>query len=748
MYEHKCIANLLLSGNIKLILHFCILTGMRKRLITYLTGILFFTSIQADEGMWLLPLIKDLNIDRMQEMGLELEADDIYSLDKPSLKDVIGALDYGGCTAEIISSEGLIITNHHCGEDEIQSHSSPEHDYLTNGFWAMTREEELPNPGKTISFIVSMEDVTDRILGMVHLEMTEAEREAEVEKSSEVLIAEALEGTHYEADVIPFYEGEEYYLVVMETFKDVRLVGAPPESIGSFGGDTDNWEWPRHNADFCLMRIYTGPDGSPAEYAPENIPYQPDQWLPISLSGYEEHDFSMVIGFPGQTDRFATSSDIREIKEIENRNRIKIRKKALDIMMEDMKESDRVRIQYTAKHSRMSNYYKYSIGQNLAFEKLDVIENRKLQEEQFTQWVSGDATREETYGDVLTEINSVLSERTMMENALSYLEEMFLLHKAVEVFDFATVAFPFFFQELGYANEEQEISVLSKKMEKRGADFFRNYNPQTDKKIASAMMHSYAQDVEPLYYPGLFSTIHGDFNGDIDKYIDFLYRKSVFTDPARFKKFTKKPKFKKLLKDPVFMGSFSMYQTYQQILDEYEELDDRYFPARRNYVNALREMYPDSLFYPDANSSLRLSYGTICDLLARDAVSYDYYTTLAGVLEKEDAGSREFQVPEKLKQLFQEKNYGPYIRDNTMIVCFLTNLDTTGGNSGSPVLNARGELIGLNFDGNWESMSGDIVYEPAVQRSICVDIRYVLFIIDKFAGAGHLIQEMEINDQR
>jgi len=721
---------------------------MRKCLITYLIGLLFFSSIQADEGMWLLPLIKDLNIDRMQEMGLELEAEDIYSLDNPSLKDVIGSLDYGGCTAEIISSEGLIITNHHCGVDEIQYHSAPEHDYLTNGFWAMSMEEELPNPGKTISFVIRMENVTERILGMVHLEMTEAEREVEIDKSSETLIAEAVEGTHYEAVVIPLYEGEEYSLVIMETFKDVRLVGAPPESIGRFGGDQDNWEWPRHNADFCLMRIYTGPDGTPAEFAPENIPYKPAQWLPISLAGYEEDDFSMVLGFPGRTNRYATSSGIKEIKEIENKNRIKIRKKALDLMMEDMKESDRVRIQYTAKYSRLSNYYKYSIGQNLSFNKLDVIEKRKSQEDHFTQWISGNEYKEEAFGDVLTEINSVISERTMMENALSYLEEMFLLHKAVEVFDFATVAFPFFFQELGYASEQQEINVLRKRMENRGKDFFRNYNPQTDKKIASAMMQTYAQDVEPLYYPGLFSTIHGEFDGDVFKYIDNLYRKSVFADPSRFEKFTKKPKFKKLLKDPAFMGSFSMYQTYQQILDEYEELDDRFLTARRNYVIALREMYPDSAFYPDANSSLRLSYGTICDYQARDAVSYDYYTTLTGVLEKGDPENREFHVPEKLRQLFEEKNYQPYVRDNTMKVCFLTNLDTTGGNSGSPVLNAKGELIGLNFDGNWESMSGDIIYEPEFQRSICVDIRYVLFIIDKFAGADHLIQEMDIYDQK
>jgi hypothetical protein len=720
---------------------------MRKWLITYLTWVLFLPDIQADEGMWLVPLIKDQHMDRMQEMGLELEAEDIYSLDQPSLKDVVGSLDYGDCTAEIISPHGLIITNHHCGEDDIQYHSSPEHDYLTDGFWAMSREEELPNPGKTISFVKRMENVTEKVLGLVHPEMTEAEREAEIDRSSEVLIGEAVKGTHYEAHVLPLYEGNEYCLVVLETFKDVRLVGAPPESIGRFGGDTDNWEWPRHNADFCLMRIYTGPDGTPAEYAPENIPYKPALWLPVSLSGYEQDDFSLVLGFPGRTDRYATSAGVREIKEIENRNRIKIRGKALDIMMEDMKNNDRVRIQYTAKYSRLSNYYKYSIGQNLSIDRLDVIGKRKLQEDKFTRWVSSDTAREKVFGDILTEINAVISERAMMENAMSYLEEMFLLHKIVEIFDFSTVAFQFFFQELGYTDKQQEISLLMDRMKSQASAFFRNYNPQTDQKLATAMMQLYAQDVEPLYYPGLFSTIHGDFDGDIIEYIDHLYRKSIFADPDRFAKFTDKPKFKKLLKDPAFMGAFSMYQTYQLILDEYEELEDRYMAARRNYVNAMREMYPDSVFYPDANSTLRLSYGAVCDYVGRDAVSYEYFTTLAGVMEKHDPDKREFRVPEKLKELFEEKNYQPYVRDSTMKVCFITNLDTTGGNSGSPVLNSRGELIGLNFDGNWESMSGDIIYERAFQRSICVDIRYILFIIDKFAGAHHLIQEMDINDQ-
>jgi len=701
--------------------------------------------VNADEGMWLLPLLQELNMEKMEKMGCELSADQIYNHDSISLKDVIGSLDHGSCTAGLISKEGLLLTNHHCGEDEIQSHSTTEHDYLSDGFWAMSMQEELPNPGKSVSFVVRMEDVTARITAMINHEMTESERDSEIEDVSGKIIEEATENTHYEAFVLPFYEGNIFYLVVLETFTDVRLVAAPPESIGRFGGDTDNWEWPRHNADFCLMRIYTAPDGSPADYSPENIPYRAKSYLPISMEGYSENEFALVMGFPGTTQRFLTSARVREIAEIENANRIRIRKVALELIEKDMLADDRVRIQYTAKHSHLSNYYKYSIGQNRSIYRLNVKERRKSQEEEFEHWIRKDSLREEKYKDVIGEMEEVIRERKEMENALHYLEEVFLLHKAIEVYDFASSALPLYFNGLGFSDNDNEEDLISE-MNDRAEDFFKDFSPATDHKIASELISQYAQQVDPLYFPGFFSSIYSKFKGDIESYLDNLYQKSVFTDESRFKKFIKNPKHKILLKDPAFLGAFAAYNTYFQILEEYEDLEVRYLIASRKYQEGLMKMYPDSSFYPDANSTLRLSYGSISSYDPRDAVQYDYYTTLTGVMEKEDPGNRDFRVPEMLKSLYREKSYEPYSRDSIMKVCFLTNLDTSGGNSGSPVLNARGEVIGLNFDGNWESMSGDIIYEPDFQRSICVDIRYILFLVDKFAGAGHLIEEMNLHD--
>ena len=715
-----------------------------RRLHIILILVALFNPVHADEGMWLLPLIEELKMGRMQEMGLELTADDIYSLNHSSLKDMIGALDYGSCTAELISDEGLILTNHHCVEDEIQNHTSVEHNYLRDGFWAQSHEEELPNPGKTISFIVRMENVSERVLAMVHDEMTEHEREESTDEVSREIVKEATEETNYEATVVPFYGGNEYYLVVMETFRDIRLVGAPPESIGRFGFDIDNWEWPRHNADFSLMRIYTGPDGKPAEYAVENIPYHPERSLPISLEGYNENDFAMVLGFPGRTQRFISAERVREVMDIENTNRIRIRSKALDMIMEEMLADDLVRIQYTAKHSNLSNYYKYALGQNIAIRNLGVIDRKLEQEADLREWIQQDSSRILQYGSILDEMTEVISERKEMENALSYMEEMFLLYKATELVGFAGESRSIYFQELGYSGDDQKKQELVDELEEAGKVFFKDFNANLDKRIAVEMISLFSEQVDPLYYPYFYSTLMGKFDGNIQLYLDHIYQKSFFADSLRFQKFIKKPRFRKLKNDPGFMLSFSILSRYISIIYEYQELDDKQLKAERKFISALRKMYPDGVFYPDANSTLRLSYGKIGGYLGDDAVQYDYTTTLSGVLEKEDSSTREFYVPQLLKDLFAQKDYGPWILNDTMPVCFLTNNDITGGNSGSPVLNTRGEIMGLAFDGNWEAMSGDILYEKDKQRCICVDIRYILFLIDQFAGADHLIEEMNI----
>lgn len=699
----------------------------------------------ADEGMWLLPLLGEMNIEEMQLMGCELESGEIYSNEAPSLKDAIGSLDGGSCTAGLISHEGLIITNHHCGEDDIQAHSTLEHDYLTDGFWAKTKEEELPNPGKTISFVVRMENVTDRVLGMVHYEMTETERTKEIESVSKDIIREATGGNHYEGHVIPFFEGNVYYLVVLETFRDVRLVAAPPLTIGSFGGGTDNWEWPRHTADFCLMRVYTGPDGEPAGYSPENIPYRPDKILPVSTGGFGEKDFTMVMGFPGTTYRYITAAKVKEIAEIENANRIRIRRVALEQMEDDMQEDPEIRIKYTAVHSRLDNYYKYSIGQNRYIRLLNVTERRKAQEEEFGSWLETQPDTAGKFEDVVAEINVVMSEIREMENALSYIEEVFL-NNAIEIYGLAIHAFDLYFNDMGYTTAKGSREDMIEELRGDGREFFRDFNLSTDKKIARSLLDQYAGNVDPVYFPGIYGTINSKFRSDVDRYLDHLYRKSFFADSTKFSRFLENPLHRKLIKDPVFVDAFGISSTYYGIIAEYESLEDRYVAAQRKYIEGLMEMYPDSLFYPDANSSLRLSYGIIEGYRPRDGVEYGYYTTLEGVLEKDNPELRDYRVPEKLKELYRSEEYLPYTTDSVMKVCFLTNLDTSGGNSGSPVLNAKGEIIGLNFDGNWESMSSDIIYEPELTRSICVDIRYVLFLIDKYGDSGYLIKEMELHD--
>jgi hypothetical protein len=671
----------------------------------------------------------------MEEMGLTLSAEDIYSTNHSSLKDVVGALDYGSCTAELISDEGLVLTNHHCVEDEIQSHTSPANDYLRDGFWAATRQDELPNPGKTISFLIRMENVTDQVLGMVYDEMTERERDESIARQSRKIIDEAVAGTHYEADVLSFYSGNEYYLVVLETFRDIRLVGAPPASIGRFGFDMDNWEWPRHNADFSLMRVYTGPDGNPAEYSLENIPYKPSRSLPISLEGYSENDFAFILGFPGTTNRFSTSDRVREIRDIENSNRIKIRGKALDLMMEEMLINERIRIRYSTKYSNLSNYYKYSIGQNISIRNLKVIERKQVQEEQLRLWIKEDSSRTENYGGMLTEIRVTIEERKAMENALSYLEEMFLLQKATEMIGFAGEAHTLYFYELGYTSDENRKKEIVAELKALGEKFFRDFDPELDKRIATEMIGLFSNEVDPLYYPYFYSTLMSEFDGKVDDYLDYVYSRSVFADSLKFSRFIARPRFRRLKKDPAFLLAFSLLSKYVNILYEYEELDEKLVAAERRYIMALREMYPDSAFYPDANSTLRLTYGAIAGYHGMDAVYYDYRTTLNGLFEKEDPGSRE---------LYNLGDYNPWIISDTMPVCFITDNDITGGNSGSPVLNERGELIGLAFDGNWEAMSGDIIYEKDKQRTICADIRYILFLIDRYAEADHLIREMNI----
>jgi ribosomal protein S17E len=698
----------------------------------------------ADEGMWLLPLLEELNMTDMRNLGLRLEADDIFNTDSISLKDAVGALDHGSCTAELISPDGLIITNHHCGYSEIQSHSSLAHDYLSEGFWAMNRKEELPNPDKTISFLVSMIDVTPMIEKNVNDRMTEQERSDRITELSEELIDSATRDNHYEGFIYQFYEGNEYYLVLMETFKDIRLVGAPPSSIGKFGDDTDNWVWPRHTGDFCLFRIYTGPDGKPAEYNTDNIPYHPRKYLPVSLKGVKEGDFAMVLGYPGGTYRYLTAAEITEQSSINNKIRIQVGDIALALMKEDMLADDNIRIQYSDKYAAYSNYWKFSKGENKSIDKLGVLQRQVDLEQRFTEWISRDSARMEKYGNVLEQINLSISNRATYAWPIAYIEELFLLYKPIEYIEFATKTFSLYMALEGTVTDTGDNTDILAGLRKETDKYFRDFNPETDKKIATALLEHYADNVDPEYQPGFMNEIKKKWEGNYSAYIDYIFSESIFNDREKFYKFLDKPKSKTLIKDPVFKATIMLIDTYVELDKYYQEYNMDFERNRRLYIAGIMEMMQDRIFYPDANSTLRLSYGTVGDYYPRDAVHYDYFTTLAGVMEKEDPLNPEYRVADKLKELYATCDYGRYGDGNIMTVCFITNNDITGGNSGSPVINSAGALTGVAFDGNWEAMSGNITYEPQLQKCICVDIRYVLFIIDKFANAGHLIKEMQI----
>ncbi len=702
----------------------------------------FQVRVYADEGMWLLSLIGQVNMDEMSEMGLQLTAEQIYSVNHASLKDAVGALDQGSCTAELISADGLLLTNHHCGYDEIQYHSSVEHDYLKNGFWAMTLDEELPNEGKTITFLIRMEEITDQIVPELNEGMTQAERSSKIRFLSRSIVSKATEGTHYDARIRDMFNGNRFFLFVSETFSDVRLVGAPPESIGKYGGDTDNWMWPRHTGDFSLFRVYTGPDGKPADYSPDNIPLKSKHYLPVSLKGYEKDDFTMVLGYPGRTDRYMTSWEIRELLEITHPNRIRIRGIKQKLQMEDMQADEKVRLQYAAKYSRSSNYWKYSIGQSNGLRRLKVVSKKQKQEEAFEAWVNQNDARMELYGNALKDIKQAVEGRKEIGNAMQYLEEV-LFRGGMESVDFATnlrilegvMAQP--------DPDQEEITAVATDLKEFSADFYKDYNPSTDKKVMAAMIRLLIEEVDDQYLPANILEVKNKYKGDVDKYVEKYFKKSVVTDQEKFLAFMDNPSLKVLRKDQAYNAAVAAAK-YFEVQGKFDRFNEPYERGSRLYLKGLVEMYPHKDFYSDANSTMRMNYGMVGDYIPRDAVLYTHYTTLGGVMEKEDPSNFEFIVTDKLKELYAEKDFGPYGEDGRLNVCFTSNNDITGGNSGSPVINANGELIGLAFDGNWEAMSGDVAFETELQKCINVDIRYVLFIIDKYAGADHLIEEMNL----
>lgn len=720
---------------------------MKKVLLILFLAVSFLYSpnTKADEGMWMVNLLNKLDYGKLTEMGLKLSPEDIYNVNESSLKDAIVVFG-GGCTGEIISDKGLLLTNMHCGYSRIQSHTTVENDYLKNGFWAKSMEEELPNPGLSVRFLKRIEDVTDKINSQLTPEMTEQERGAKIREISKNLEKQAEEGTHYNASVRAFYSGNEFYMMVYETFKDVRLVASPPSSIGDFGSLTDNWMWPRHKADFSIFRVYMSPDGKPAEYSEDNIPYQPKHHLPVSLEGVEKDDFAMIMGYPGNTDRFMTSYGIKELKEITHPNRIKIRGKKLDIMKEIMNKSPEHRIMYSSKYKSTSNYWKYSVGQMEGFERIDLTSERKKLEQKFIEWVTGNEQREDKYGEALELISEAYKNRREFNHASQYVLETMLIGPEITLF--ANNAEKLkeklemsFFKRLF---NRKELKQAQKKLKETGKKHFRDYHKPTDKKIAKELFSIFKQDINEKYYPSVFDKNLEEYDGKVEKYVEVLYSQSIFTDKEKFMEFLEDPDKETIVNDPVYKLSQSVFKKYRGLNQQSSQFDTKLQKGQRLFIDGVMKMQEDKTFYPDANFTMRLTYGTVGGYKPKDAVKYKYYTTLKGVMEKEDPDNYEFVVPDKLKKLYREKDYGRYGVDGEMRVCFITNNDITGGNSGSPVMNGEGALIGLAFDSNWEGMTGDIEFEEGMQKTVCTDIRYLLFILDKYGEVDWLIDEMTV----
>lgn len=706
-----------------------------------LSGLLVATGLQvrADEGMWLLPYLQKLNIKEMKAKGLKLSADQIYNVNGNSLKDAI-VIFGGGCTGEIVSANGLVFTNHHCGYGSIQRLSSVEHDYLENGFWAMNYNEELPCPGMSVTFIRSIEDVSDQILPKLNDSMSEEQRQQCVDSLSKAITKAALpENSTKEAFIESFFGGNQYLMFVVERYKDVRLVGTPPSSIGKFGGDTDNWMWPRHTGDFSIFRVYSDKEGKPAAYSKDNVPYSTPTHLKISLKGVKPGDYTMIMGFPGSTERYMTSYEIDQVLNISNPNRIFIRGERQKLMMEDMVASEKVRLQYANKYAGSSNYWKNSIGESRGLRKLGVKGQKEALEARFRAWVNEDPARQQKYGNALDLIKESIYEQNPILNYRQYISEALL--RGTEIITFAKMADVLLVDSLPNGLDTAAVAKYLKGV----SNIYKDYNTPTDRKIAKRMIRIVYDSLSKKERPDIFNVIDSLYAGDVERYVDDLFDNSLFATQDRFENFLKNPNAEQLKNDPAYLLGKSVSCAYSRDDKRVKELNNQYERGHRLFIAGLMEMMPDHKFYPDANFTIRLTYGQVLPYRPSDGVIYDYYTTLEGVIAKEDPSNPlEFTVPDKLKELFKNKDYGQYAEDGTVRVGFLSNNDITGGNSGSPVLNGKGELIGLAFDGNWEAMSGDVAFEPELQRTISVDIRYVLFVIEKYAGATRLIDELTL----
>lgn len=702
----------------------------------------------ADEGMWILSLLKQQKLPEMQALGLKLQDYDIYSPDSSSIKDAI-VIFGGGCTGEVISSEGLILTNHHCGYGMIQQHSSLEHDYLTDGFWANSRDKELPNKGLKVTFIDQIEDVTDYVKEALLKETDPYSMNYLSPRYLNTLAKEKVgeqflqENPGTEMEIKAFYGGNQYYMFTKKVYSDVRLVGAPPSSIGKFGADTDNWMWPRHTGDFALFRVYADANGNPAEYSEHNVPLRPKKWLQISVKGVQENDFAMMIGFPGTTNKYYTSWEVAERRDIDNRVRIDMREIRQDVMLEAMLADPAIRIQYASKYAGSTNAYKNAIGTNWAINKQNFEQVKKDEQDKLIAWAEKNNKPE--YTEAIKQMEKIVADRADLRFRSWMVDEALL--RGIEF-----TAIPTNHTTLKEALQKKDKEAIEQAMKQfqLGYEKFANkdYSRALDKSISKVMLAAYTEKVDPKKTPAALGLLFQKFGGNIDAYIDWIFDNSIYGNSQQYKKFLKKPTVAKLNSDPMILLASSIREEKVNLTQQLSGYNGDYAKAHRSYIKGLLEMYGENISFPDANFSIRLTYGQIKGYKPSDAIYYTPQTTLDGVMEKEDPNNWEFVVPERLKQLYNDKDFGPYaLPDGRMPTCFIATTHSTGGNSGSPVLDANGALIGINFDRNWEGVGGDIQYLPDYQRSIIVDIRYVLFIIDKFAGAKHLIEEMDFIEQ-
>ena len=689
-----------------------------------------FATNPPDEGMWLPMFIKDYNYADMQRMGLKLTPEQLYDINNSSLKDAVVQLGNGFCTGEVVSKDGLMLTNHHCGYSFIVEHSTEEHDYLKNGFCAMSKEEELPNEGFYVNFLVRMDDVTAKIFDNVTDGMNATDRESAISSAIATLESEYSEDGKYTVVVKPFYEGNEYYMFTYITYKDVRLVFAPPSSVGKFGGETDNWMWPRHTGDFSMFRIYTAPDGSPALYSKDNVPLQPKHFLSINLQGVKEGDFSMVWGYPGTTERFMTSYEVNVTTQYDNPAFVGVLDAILPVIRDAMRSSDKIRLGYAEDFASMSNSWKNKKGETESLIKLKVADKKAKQEAALQKWINQDPKRQEKYGTVLQDIKNVCD--TLDANSLKALTYSNLI-----LSNSKTMLFPLDVS-LTKTNNEEELEVALDEYN----TYMEGSDPATEKAIILASLKVW-NDVPVEYRPDIFTLINKKYKGNLEKFVDDAFAKSVFSSAENYKKAVPKLSSELLQKDLLTTYIQSLIDVLQINYFNYKMYDQELSSLRTLYLAAVKEMNGSTPMYPDANSTMRMTYGQVLDYYPVDGVHYKYYTTTDGILEKEIPNDAEFDVPAKLKNLILNKDFGKYGKNDTLSVCFLSNNDITGGNSGSPVINGNGELIGIAFDGNWEALSSDIVFNQDLQRCICVDIRYVMFIIDKFGGAGYLLDEMK-----